>query len=144
MNEFAGAASPTLVARGLIKTFGPVSALSWDPSTAFEAAAGEIHGLVGENGAGKSTLLSLLAGAVRPKSGRIELCGLHQRATSVADARRHGVEIVLQDPGLVGSLSVAENFVLGRSSAQLQAGPGRPGKIGTLVREALALAAPEV
>lgn len=37
---------------------------------------GEVLGLLGVNGAGKSTTLSMLAGALRPDSGHIELDGM--------------------------------------------------------------------
>lgn len=41
----------------------------------FSLNAGEVLGLLGVNGAGKSTTLSMLAGALRPDTGRIELAG---------------------------------------------------------------------
>lgn len=41
----------------------------------FSLNRGEVLGLLGVNGAGKSTTLSMLAGALRPDSGRIELDG---------------------------------------------------------------------
>jgi len=138
------ATAPALRLRGIGKSFGPIPALRWAADASLEVAAGEIHGLVGENGAGKSTLLSVLAGVTRPDGGRLELDGVEWRPASVADARRHGVEIVLQDSGLVGSLSVRENFVLGRSAAQLRARRTRRARTAALVREALALVAPEV
>ena len=41
----------------------------------FLAAAGEIHGLVGENGAGKSTLMKIIAGVHADYQGEMRLDG---------------------------------------------------------------------
>lgn len=53
---------------GVSKRFGGVPALS-DVSLSIERA--EIIGLIGPNGAGKTTLFNVVAGALRPSSGRI-------------------------------------------------------------------------
>jgi len=62
---------------------------------------GEAVALVGPSGAGKSTLLTLLAGLVRPTSGRIQVQGSDVAAMSERDLlrmRAHGVGMVLQTP----------------------------------------------
>ena len=41
----------------------------------FSLAKGEIVGLVGPNGAGKTTVLKILAGALNPQEGRVEILG---------------------------------------------------------------------
>lgn len=58
-----------LVAESLSHGFQPNAFLFQNLS--FELHAGEITAIVGPSGSGKSTILSLLAGTVRPTSGRI-------------------------------------------------------------------------
>ena len=65
-------ASPAVAMRGITKRFPGVLA---NDAVDFEAAAGEVHALLGENGAGKSTLSNILTGLYRPDEGEIELYG---------------------------------------------------------------------
>ncbi len=66
------AARATLVAEAVAHRYAPGRGLA---PLSFRAAAPSLVAVVGENGAGKSTLLRMIAGLLRPTSGRIELTG---------------------------------------------------------------------
>jgi branched-chain amino acid transport system ATP-binding protein len=51
-----------------------------------ELERGSVHAVIGTNGAGKSTLVNILAGELRPSSGRVELLG--QDVTAWSQPRR--------------------------------------------------------
>lgn len=57
------------------RALSPDEAVPALTGVSFEVAAGETVGVVGANGSGKSTLLKLLAGILRPTSGRVEVRG---------------------------------------------------------------------
>ncbi len=78
----------------------------------FELHAGEVLALAGENGAGKSTLTKIIAGLVTPTEGRMHLGGEAFTPASRRDAEAHGVRMVLQELGLITTLTVAENLLL--------------------------------
>ena len=92
------------------KRFGGTIALS---DASFDLRAGEVVALLGENGAGKSTCVKLMAGVYRPDSGSVVLDGKPVDWRSPLDARRNGIAVIHQHPGLFGDLSVAENIWLG-------------------------------
>ncbi len=81
----------------------------------FQAAAGEVHALLGENGAGKTTLCNLLMGLYRPDEGKLFIGGRAVRFHSPKDAQDVGIFMVHQHLRLVESMTVAENVVLGWS-----------------------------
>ncbi len=89
----------------LSKSFGREIAVE---SVSFEAAAGELFGLVGPDGAGKSTLLRMLAGVLRPTSGDAEVFG----ASVVRDPEGVKKEIAYMSQrfGLYSDLTVLENL----------------------------------
>ena len=95
---------------GIAKRFGATTALD---GVDLELRAGEVHALIGENGAGKSTLMNVLAGAVQPDSGTMEMDGEPYAPPSPLQARRHGIALIHQELSLCPHLSVAENILLG-------------------------------
>ncbi|MFN4120384.1 sugar ABC transporter ATP-binding protein [Acidovorax sp.] len=96
-----------------------------------ELFAGEVLALTGENGAGKSTLSKILCGLEQPTRGGMQLAGQAYAPTSRRDAERHGVRMVMQELGLVPTLTVAENLLMGRL----------PHRLGWLQRDVLHAAA---
>ncbi|GAA3191079.1 sugar ABC transporter ATP-binding protein [Dactylosporangium siamense] len=105
------APAPVVVAAGIGKQFGAVRALDGADLT---VVPGEIVALAGENGSGKSTLARILAGAVRPDTGRLTVGGRPARFGSPRDALRAGIAMVTQELTCVPAMSVAENVVLPR------------------------------
>jgi len=104
-------AEPILVARGLVKRYGRVTALD---HADFDLYPGEILAVIGDNGAGKSSLIKALCGAVIPDSGEIRLAGEVIHFRSPIDAREAGIETVYQNLALSPALSIADNMFLGR------------------------------
>lgn len=97
--------------RGIRKSFGSIDALR---GVDLELAPGEVLGLVGDNAAGKSTLTKILAGALVPDQGEIDVAGEAVTFRAPADARRRHIEMVYQDLSLCDTIDVAGNLFLGR------------------------------
>jgi ABC-type sugar transport system ATPase subunit len=111
--------APHLVAQGLTKRFGGVTALG---GVDFALRAGELAALVGDNGAGKSTLVKILSGALQPDEGTIALAGEERTFRSPMDAKRAGIETVYQDLALIDEMNVARNIFLAREKRWFNAG----------------------
>ena len=56
----------------LVKKYGTFTAVD---GVTLEVARGEIHGFLGPNGAGKTTTIRMIAGLLKPTSGRILVNG---------------------------------------------------------------------
>jgi ABC-type sugar transport system ATPase subunit len=93
------------------KRFAAVTALS---DVSLGLYPGEVHVLLGENGAGKSTLVNILAASFSADEGRLLIRGHEVRHHSPANARREGINVVLQEFSLAPTLTVTENLFLGR------------------------------
>ncbi len=115
---------PILKARGLLKRYGTVVAMS---GTDLDLYPGEILAVIGDNGAGKSTLIKAISGAVTPDHGEIELDGKPVHFRTPEDARNAGIETVYQNLALSPALSIADNMFLGRERR-------KPGILGSVFR----------
>lgn len=74
---------------------------------------GEVVSLVGSNGAGKTTLLRILSGLEPVKSGSILYQGQDLTKIKSYEKADHGIAHIPQGRGILGSLSVKENLVMG-------------------------------
>jgi ABC-type uncharacterized transport system ATPase subunit len=92
------------------KHFGPVKA---NDGISLTVPAGTIQGVLGENGAGKSTLMKILSGFQPADSGTIELDGQKVHMRSPADAIKHGVGMLHQDPLDFPPLKVIDDLLIG-------------------------------
>jgi ABC-2 type transport system ATP-binding protein len=79
--------APVVRTEGLTKAYGRRVALS---DLDLEIEPGEVFGYLGPNGAGKTTTLRLLAGMLRPTSGRAQVLGRDAWRDSVAVHRQMG------------------------------------------------------
>ena len=119
------AVKPILQAKGLLKRYGTVVAMS---GADFELYPGEILGVIGDTGAGTSTLIKALSGAVIPDHGTIELDGREVNFRGPEDARNLGIETVYQNLALSPALTIADNMFLGREWR-------KPGILGSVFRQ---------
>jgi ribose transport system ATP-binding protein len=111
--------TPLVRVRGITKMFGGQRALD---DVSLTIMPGEVHGLLGENGSGKSTLIKVLSGFHAPDRGTLEVAGRDVPLPLPPGQQRElGFEFVHQDLGLVPSLTVTENLVLGEIAASRRA-----------------------
>jgi fructose transport system ATP-binding protein len=120
----SAAGTPVVTARGLVKRFGPVTALA---GADLDLMTGEILALIGDNGAGKSSLIKALSGALVPDEGEIHVAGQPVHFTNPLQARDAGIETVYQTLAVAPSLDIASNLFLGREKR-------RRGVLGSVFR----------
>ena len=94
-----------IVADGLTHWFGRELALEGVDLT---LDTGEHMAVLGENGAGKTTLLRIVATALRPTAGALQIAGLN--AFREKRRLRHYIGYVAHAPGLYPALTTAENL----------------------------------
>ncbi len=104
---------------GVSKSFGPTLA---NKDINLELKKGTVLGLAGENGSGKSTLASMVCGIQKKDSGTFYKDGQEYNPHSPADAAAHGIAMVVQELGVVGSLPGVVNMFLGKMEKYKKAG----------------------
>jgi ABC-2 type transport system ATP-binding protein len=103
----AGTPMNSIDATGLVKKFGPVTAVS---NVSLAVREGEIFGFLGPNGAGKTTTMRMLTGVLTPDSGSVFICGI--------DIHRHPLEakmqmgVIPENSTVYGDLSAEQNLHL--------------------------------
>jgi lipooligosaccharide transport system ATP-binding protein len=103
--------------RGLVKRFGPITAVA---GLDLEVPAGACVGLLGPNGAGKSTTMKALTAQVIPDEGELEVLGFVLPSDSKQARAQMGV--VPQLDNLDVALTVEQNLLV---FAHLYRVPGR-------------------
>jgi ABC-2 type transport system ATP-binding protein len=97
-------ADPAIVAEGLGKRFGDVTALD---GVDLELPAGGVLGVLGPNGAGETTLVRILATLLRPDRGRARVAGFDVIKRPAAVRTRIG---------LSGQFAAVDAFLTGREN----------------------------
>jgi ABC-2 type transport system ATP-binding protein len=87
----------------LVKQYGSFTAVD---HVSIEVAAGEIHGFLGPNGAGKTTTLRMIAGLLKPTSGRVVING-HDLAVA-PDAAKASLGFIPDRPFIYEKLTAGE------------------------------------
>jgi branched-chain amino acid transport system ATP-binding protein len=80
---------------------------------ALDLAEGVTLAVIGANGAGTTTLLRAIAGTLTPAAGRIRLAGEDITALPAHRRAAAGIRLVPEGRRLFGSLTVAENLLVG-------------------------------
>ncbi|HLN23535.1 MAG TPA: ABC transporter ATP-binding protein [Patescibacteria group bacterium] len=91
------------------KAFGGLQAVN---QCSFDIAAGGITGLIGPNGAGKTTLFSMIAGALKPDSGKITLDGQDVTGLPTHKLFARGLVRTFQIPHEFSRMTVRENLMV--------------------------------
>jgi len=113
---------------GVSHSFGKVQALR---GVDLQVSDGEFLTLLGPSGCGKTTLLRVIAGFLRPSSGRILLSGIDVTTTP---AHKRRVNMVFQRPTLFPHLNVFDNLAFGLRIAKVP-----ESEVGGRVQDALDL-----
>jgi ABC-type branched-subunit amino acid transport system ATPase component/ABC-type branched-subunit amino acid transport system permease subunit len=108
-NETSNDGGVILRAADIVKSYGGLVAVD---EVSLEVVEGRTLGLIGPNGAGKTTLFEVLAGFVRPDSGRVEFEGRDITDWSPEGRASLGLIRSFQDVELFPTMSVVDTVQL--------------------------------
>lgn len=101
------AADELVIARGLVKHFGPQKAVDGIDLT---VRKGDIYGFLGPNGSGKSTTIRMLLSLIRPDKGSVLMFGMPLETNRAAILSRIGA--LIERPDFYLYLSAFKNLEL--------------------------------
>lgn len=125
-------AHPAIVARGLTRRFGKVTAVD---RLDLSVARAQVYGFLGPNGSGKSTTIRMLCGLLLPSAGAIEVLGY--AIPQQAEALKRRIGYMTQKFSLYADLTVAENLEFVAAVHELDRGQTRARVAQLLDRYAL-------
>jgi ABC-type branched-subunit amino acid transport system ATPase component/ABC-type branched-subunit amino acid transport system permease subunit len=112
-----------LRAEGLVKRFGPVSAVD---GVSFELRPGTVTALIGRNGSGKTTVLRLLSGTLPVDAGAVRLGQQELAGLTPAERVHAGLVRTLQSRrAFFSELSVLEHALVGANRTRRYGGAVR-------------------
>ncbi|MEJ6402157.1 ABC transporter ATP-binding protein [Yoonia sp. 2307UL14-13] len=98
-----------IVVDNLVKTFGGFRAVD---NASLTIGEGTITGLIGPNGAGKTTLFNVIAGVLKPTSGRVTMMGEDITGLPPHDLFHKGLLRTFQIAHEFSSMTVRENLMM--------------------------------
>ncbi len=104
------AGEPILELQDVTKSYSGVVAVS---AVSLKVMPGTVHAVIGPNGAGKSTLINVISGLYQPDSGSIRFLGRDITRLKPHHRANLGLTRTFQNLQLIGTLTVAENVMLG-------------------------------
>jgi lipopolysaccharide export system ATP-binding protein len=98
---------PLLEAREIVKQYRNRRVVD---GVSLQVQNGNVVGLLGPNGAGKTTSFYMIAGFVRPQSGRVLLDGDDITDLPIHKRAQKGISYLAQEPSVFKKLTVEENI----------------------------------
>ncbi|MDO6589534.1 ABC transporter ATP-binding protein [Loktanella sp. D2R18] len=98
-----------IVVENLVKTFGGFRAVD---GASLRIEEGSITGLIGPNGAGKTTLFNVIAGVLKPTSGRVTMMGEDITGLPPHELFHKGLLRTFQIAHEFSSMTVRENLMM--------------------------------